>query len=105
MSAWFPTVHCTDAHLLPVLPPAAVQTLDDGGRVTKDEGETCGTGDHGDHGEPEVRHVLRGEPTVADTEHVRHRLEEGPGVLLPPAHLLQLLYGHPGVRGKAWHYL
>ena len=62
-------------YLLPVLPPAAVQALDDGGGVAEDEGEAGGPGDHGDHGEPEVSHVLRGEPAVADAEHVRHRLE------------------------------
>ena len=62
-------------YLLPVLPPAAVQTLDDGGGVAEDEGEAGGPGYHGDHGEPEVSHVLRREPAIADTEHVGHRLE------------------------------
>ena len=69
--------------------------------MTEDEREAGGPGDHRDHGQPEVGHVLGREPAVADTEHVRHGLEQGPGVLLPPAHLLQLLNGHPGVRGEA----
>ena len=43
--------------------------------MTEDEGEAGGPGDHRDHCEPEVSHVLRREPPVADAEHVRHRLE------------------------------
>ena len=30
--------------------------------------------DHAEHGEPDVGHVLRGEPAVPDTQHVRHGL-------------------------------
>ena len=45
--------------------------------MAEDEGETRGPGDHRDHGQPEVGHVLGGEPPVANAEHVRHRLEAG----------------------------
>ena len=69
------------SHLLPVLAPAAVQTLDDGGGVAEDEGEARGPGDHRDHGQPEVGHVLGGEPPVTNAEHVRHRLEARMNIL------------------------
>ena len=36
--------------------------------MAEDEGEAGGPGDHADHGQPEVRHVLGGKPTVPDTE-------------------------------------
>ena len=64
-----------DLYLLSVLSPGGVQALYDGGGVAEDEGEAGGPGYHGDHGEPEVSHVLRREPAIADTEHVGHRLE------------------------------
>ena len=44
--------------------------------------------DHGEHCKPHVGEGLGREPPVADTQHVGHRLEQGPGVLLPPVHLL-----------------
>lgn len=59
--------------------------------MAQDEGKAGGPGNHGDHGQPEVRHVLGGKPAVADTQHVGHRLEQGPGVLLPPVNLLTLV--------------
>jgi hypothetical protein len=31
--------------------------------------------DHAEHGEPDVGHVLRREPSVPDAEHVGHRLK------------------------------
>ena len=45
--------------------------------------------DHGEHGEPHVGEGLGREAAVADAEHVRHRLEQRPRVLLQPVRLLQ----------------
>ena len=45
--------------------------------------------DHGEHGEPHVRERLGREAAVPDAEHVRHRLEQRPGVLLQPVGLLK----------------
>ena len=39
-------------------------------------------------GQPKVGDALRREPAVADAQHVRHRLEEGPRVLVPPVGIL-----------------
>ena len=57
-----------DLYLLSVLSPGGVQALYDGGGVAEDEGEAGGPGDHADHGEPEVRHVLGRKPAIPDTE-------------------------------------
>ena len=78
----------TISYLFSVLSAGTVQTLDDAGGVAQDQGKAGGPGNHGDHGEPQVGHVLRGEPPVANTQHVGHGLEQGPGVLLPPVNLL-----------------
>lgn len=64
-----------DTDLLSVLSPAAVKTLDDAGSVSEDESKASGSGNHGDHGQPEVGHVLGREATVANTQHVGHGLE------------------------------
>ena len=77
------------ACLLPVLPPGGVQALDDAGGVAEDHGVAGGARHHAEHGQPQVRHVLWGEPAVADAEHVGHGLEESPGVLLEPPGVLQ----------------
>ena len=45
--------------------------------------------DHGEHGEPHVGERLGREAAVPDAEHVRHRLEERPRVLLEPVGLLK----------------
>ena len=63
-------------HLLSVLSPAAVQALDDAGGVSQDQSKAGGASNHRDHGQPEIRHVLRRKPAVPDTQHVRHGLEQ-----------------------------
>ena len=45
--------------------------------------------DHGEHGEPHVRERLGREAAVPDAQHVRHRLEQRPRVLLEPVGLLE----------------
>ena len=45
--------------------------------------------DHGEHGEPHVGERLGREATVPDAQHVRHRLEQRPRVLLEPVGLLK----------------
>ena len=61
-------------HLLPVLSPRGVQALYEVGGVAQEHGVAGGATDHAQHGQPHVSQRLRGEPAVADTEHVGHRL-------------------------------
>jgi len=57
--------------------------------VTDEHGVAGGTGQHTDHGQPDVGRALRRVPTIADTKHVRQRLEQCPRVLLVPVGSLQ----------------
>ena len=57
--------------------------------MAQEHGVAGGPGDHGEHGEPHVGEGLGREAAVADAEHVRHRLEQRPRVLLQPVRLLQ----------------
>ena len=45
--------------------------------------------DHGEHGQPHVGQRLWREAAVADAQHVGHRLEQRPRVLLKPVGLLE----------------
>ena len=67
------------SHLLSVLSPGGVQALDEVGGVTEEHGIAGGAADHAEHGEPHVGEGLRGEPPVADTEHVGHGLGRDQG--------------------------
>ena len=62
------------SHLLSVLSPGGVQALDEVGGVAEEHGVAGGAADHAQHGQPHVSQGLRGEPAVANTEHVGHRL-------------------------------
>ena len=62
------------SHLLSVLSPGGVQALDEVGGVAQEHGVAGGAADHTQHGQPHVGQGLRGEPAVADTEHVGHGL-------------------------------
>ena len=75
-------------HLLSILSPGGIKTLYQGGGVSQEHGVTGGSSHHAEYGQPEVCQVLRGKPAVTDTQHVGHRLEQGPGVLLEPPHIL-----------------
>ncbi|KAH9400592.1 hypothetical protein TYRP_002160 [Tyrophagus putrescentiae] len=82
--------------LLAVLPTTAVQRLYQIGGVAEEEGVAGGAGDHAQQCQPHVRQRLRGKAAVADAQHVRHGLEQRPGVLVEP-----LIDGHPGVGREA----
>ena len=71
-------------HLLPVLSPGGVEGLDEAGGVSKEHGVAGGPRHHAEDGQPQVRQVLWRESAVADAEHVGHRLEQRPRVLLEP---------------------
>ena len=62
------------SHLLSVLSPGGVEALYEVGSVAEEHGVAGGPTDHTQHGQPHVRQGLRGEPAIADTEHVGHRL-------------------------------
>ena len=62
------------SHLLSVLSPGGVQALDEVGGVAEEHGVAGGAADHAQHSQPHVSQGLRGEPAVANTEHVGHRL-------------------------------
>ena len=66
----------TISFLFSVLSAGTVQTLDDAGGVAKDQGKAGCPSNHGDHGEPQVGHVLRGKPPITNTQHVGHGLEQ-----------------------------
>ena len=94
--AYFYTITDGPCHLLPVLAAGRVQALYDAGGVAEDHGVAGGARHHAEHRQPQVRHVLRGEPPVSDAQHVRHGLEQRPGVLLPPPGFLH------NIRGVNW---
>lgn len=56
--------------------------------MADEHGIAGGTNDHTEHGEPHVRHALWSLGTVANTQHVAHRLEQSIGVLDPPRIIL-----------------
>ena len=56
--------------------------------MADEHGIAGGTNDHTEHGEPHVCHALWSLGTVANTQHVAHRLEKGIGVLDPPRIIL-----------------
>lgn len=78
-----------DTYPLAVLAAGGVQRLDQVGGVADEEGVAGRARDHGDHGQPQVRQVLRRESPVADAQHVGHGLEERPRILLQPVGFLQ----------------
>ena len=62
------------SYLLSVLSSGGVKALDEVGGVAQEHGVAGGATDHTQHGQPHVSQGLRGEPAVADTEHVGHGL-------------------------------
>ena len=61
-----------------------VERLDERGGVADEHGVAGGTGQHTDHSQPDVGRALGRVSAVADTQHVRERLEQRPRVLLVP---------------------
>jgi len=61
-----------------------VERLDERGGVTDEQRVANGAGQHADHGQPDVRQALGRVSAVADTQHVRQRLEQRPRILFGP---------------------
>ncbi len=57
--------------------------------MADEHGVAGGSHDHTEHGQPDVRHALRGLSSVSDAQHVAHGLEEGEGVELAPRVILR----------------
>lgn len=77
-------------HLLLVLAPGRVQRLYEGGSVANEHGVAGGSHDHTQHGQPDIRHTLRGLASISNTQHMAHGLEQGKGVQLAPGVVLQI---------------
>ena len=83
-----------DSHLFeffPVLPPGGVKALYQVCGVSEEHGVAGGARHHAEDGQPQVRQVLWRESAVADAEHVGHRLEQRPRVLLEPPLVLEVI--------------
>lgn len=52
--------------------------------MADEHGVTGGSHNHAQHGEPDIRHALRGLASIADAQHMAHGLEQGEGVQLAP---------------------
>lgn len=52
--------------------------------MANEHGITGRSHDHTEHGQPNVRHALRGLSAVSNAQHVAHGLEEGERVELAP---------------------
>jgi len=56
--------------------------------MTNEHGVARSTGQHADHDQPDIGYALWWIPAVANTQHVRQRLEQRPRVLLVPVSTL-----------------
>ena len=76
-------------YLFSILPSRRVQALYKIGGMAQEHGVAGGPADHAQHCQPHVSQGLRGEAAIANTKHVGHGLEQGPGILLQPVRLLE----------------
>jgi len=66
-----------------------VERLNESGGVTDEQRIARGSGQHADHGQPDVGRTLRRVPAEPDAQHVWQRLEQCPCVLLRPLGMLK----------------
>jgi len=78
----------TAAYLLSVESFWGVERLDERGGMADEQCVAGGTGQHTDHGQPDVGRALWRVPAKPDTQHVWQRLEQSPRVLLQPLGVL-----------------
>ena len=77
-------------HLFPVETFRCVEGLNERRCVADEHRVARRTGQHADHGQPDVRRALRWVAPVADTQHVGKRLEERPRILFRPVGVLSV---------------
>ncbi len=58
--------------------------------MANEHGIAGGSHDHTQHGQPDIRHTLRGLASIPNTQHMAHGLEQGKGVQLSPGVILQI---------------
>ena len=74
--------------LFPILSFRRVERLYERRGVADEQRVAGRPGQHADHGQPDVRQVLRRVSAVADRQHVRKRAKQRPRVLIYPIRLL-----------------
>lgn len=56
--------------------------------MADEHGIAGGSYNHTEHGQPDVRHALRGLSSISNAQHVAHGFKEGKGVQLAPCVVL-----------------